>query len=120
MLTAIIACALALIVPLVVGAALTIYVSRIYSGLVHAMSTLQERVTRCETSLQASSAAGLKAEVDGLAADLDGVRDYARKQFGRLWQRIGTEDKPAADKPNSRLAPTPVTLGAFSTTGGVK
>lgn len=121
MVTAIIACALAIAVPCVVGLVLTISASRSFSALSASLTSLSDRLQRCETGLQTTSAAGLRAEVDGLAGDVDALRNYVQRSVGRLDQRLGKNDKqPPDDKQTGRLAPTPSILAVPKPNGGSK
>lgn len=106
MLFNIIACVLAVGVPLGVGIALLTYAQHMQSKLEARLSDLSSssaarlatcstridglmaRIAGCETSLITTNAAHFAVEVAGLAADVEKLAASTRKQFGRVFAEL--------------------------------
>lgn len=98
-----IACALALVVPLVVGLVLLIYVQNVHSTLARQLSqssshmlatsmtsseAIRDRLTRCENGLRETSGPHLASELAALAGDVEALARTVKKNFGRVYAEL--------------------------------
>lgn len=126
---AIIAFALALAVPTVVGLALLIYVQNTRSTLALAQSAsfsamrdtsttlhaqlnakldaLTDRVSRCENGLQQTSNAHLATEQAALAADVEALAKAMRKNFGRVFAELHADGTEARNRSKQHEVESP-------------
>ena len=110
MLFGIIACVLAVIVPVVGALALSIYVQNVRSTMALALSAsssatrdtlttsyaqlnakidaLRDRMSACESDLKLTSNAHLSTELAALAGDVDSLAKGVRKNFGRVFAEL--------------------------------
>lgn len=117
MLSTITACALALVVSLLVAAALW---SSVQSALTRvgvtlskscsanadmtasSLKALEARITACESGLKQTSAAHLAVEVADLAGVVERLSLSTRKMFGTVFGKLGAEAKQPEPEPETR------------------
>lgn len=103
MLLPIIACALAIVVPLAGVAASLIYVQSVRlrleamlserlsvtsATLTTSCAQLSERIASLERGLQATTGTHLAGELAALAGDVEALSKTVRKNFGRVWAEL--------------------------------
>jgi hypothetical protein len=129
MLSTIIACVLAIVVPLVVGAALLTYVQNrlsqaamsqfanssanrdtsatLFGQLNARLDNITQRLTACETGLANTSSTRIAAEVADLDAAVEKLAALQRKQFGRVWAELQQGGVLKASKDSQQDVETP-------------
>jgi hypothetical protein len=75
------------------------------------MSTLQNRLSEFEKRLDGTVPAVLRAELDDLRTAIEVDRITHRKQLGKLWGRVGRDER--ADEPSRPMGAADPELQAF-------